>query len=133
MSDAGARSDIEREFEEAKKTARVYLRAVGVIGPGRVSTPEYREREQRNMRDTILRGWTPDAIVPNDPSARDASILGRQYLHCGRDDEILDALLERGCSHPAFRMALDWVVCGLLATGGDVPEGCGSGVANVSY
>ena len=122
MSDADARSDIEREFEEAKETARVYLRAVGVIGPGRVSTPEYREREQRNMRDTILRGWAPDAVVPNDPSARDATNLGRQYLHCARDDEILDALLERGCSHPAYRLALELVVCGLLATGGDVPE-----------
>ena len=39
--------------------------AVGVIGPGAISTPEYRVREKRNMRDTILRGWPPDAIVPN--------------------------------------------------------------------
>ena len=122
MSDAGVRSDIEREFEEAKETARAYLQAVGVIGPGAISTPEYRVREKRNMRDTILRGWSPDAIVPNDLSARDATHLGCQYLHRGRDNKVLDALLDRDCSHPAYRLALECVVCGLLATGADVPE-----------
>ena len=108
MSDADARSDIEREFEEAKKTARAYLRAVGVNCPGwdleERDTEQSRARK-RKMRDTILRGWAADAVVPNDPSARDAT-KGRQYLHCGRDAEILDALLERDCSHPAYRLAL---------------------------
>ena len=122
VSGADVRSDIEREFEEAKETARAYLQAVGVIGPGAISTPEYRVREKRNMRDTILRGWSPDAIVPNDLSARDATHLGCQYLHRGRDNKVLDALLDRDCSHPAYRLALEWVVCGLLATGADVPE-----------
>ena len=122
VSGADVRSDIEREFEEAKETARAYLQAVGVIGPGAISTPEYRAREKRNMRDTILRGWPPDAIVPNDLSARDATHLGCQYLHRGRDNKVLDALLDRDCSHLAYRLALEWVVCGLLATGADVPE-----------
>ena len=121
MSGAGARSAIESEFDEAKKTACAYLRAVGVIGPGAISTPEYRMREKRNMRDTILRGLPLDGM-PNDPSARDATHLGCQYLHRGRDNKVLDALLDRDCSHPAYRLALEWVVCGLLATGADVPE-----------
>ena len=71
------------------------------------------------MRDTILRRSL--GSVPGDPDARDAADLGRRYLHCGRDDEVLDALLERDRSHWAYRLALDWVVCGLLATGADVP------------
>ena len=122
MSDAGARSDIEREFEEAKETARAYLRAVRVIGPDAIPKTEYREREKKIMRDTILSGWTADAMMPTDDSAYRATRLAFQYMHCGRDAEILDALLERDCSHPAYRLALELVVCGLLATGGDVPE-----------
>ena len=122
MSDAGARSDIEREFEEAKETARAYLRAVRVIGPDAIPKTEYREREKKIMRDTILSGWTADTMMPTDDSAYRATRLAFQYMHCGRDAEILDALLERDCSHPAYRLALELVVCGLLATGGDVPE-----------
>ena len=72
------------------------------------------------MRDAILRGSSPYGL-PTDPDAFKATNLGRQYLHDGRDNEVLDALLERDCSHWAYRLALDWVVCGLLATGADVP------------
>ena len=94
MSDAGARSDIEHEFEEAKETARAYLRAVRVIGPDAIPKTEYREREKKIMRDTILRGWTADTMMPTNDSAYRATRLAFQYMHCGRDAEILDALLE---------------------------------------
>ena len=123
MSEADVRSDIEREFKEAKRVARAYLRSVGLLPPEGKSKQEH-EKEQRwsqerTMRDTILRRSL--GSVPGDPDARDAADLGRRYLHCGRDDEVLDALLERDRSHWAYRLALDWVVCGLLATGADVP------------
>ena len=124
MSGAHARSDIEREFREAKRVARAYLRPAGVLPPEGKSQQEHeteqRWREERNMRDTILRGSSLHGW-PNDPDAYAAADLGRRYLHSGRDDEVLDALLERDRSHWAYRLALDWVVCGLLATGEDVP------------
>ena len=124
MSGANVRPDIEREFTEAKRVARAYLRSAGVLPPEGKSKQEHekeqRWRDERNMRDTILRGSSPYGL-PADPDAFKATNLGRQYLHDGRDDEVLDALLERDCSHWAYRLALDWVVCGLLATGADVP------------
>ena len=124
MSGADVRSDIEREFKEAKRVARAYLRSARLLPPEGKSKQEYeteeRWREERNMRDTILRGSSPHGW-PNDPDAYAAADLGLRYLHCGRDDEVLDALLERDRSHWAYRLALDWVVCGLLATGADVP------------
>ena len=122
MSDADARSDIEREFEDAVKTADAYLRAVGVLDPIAISETEYREREIRAMRDNILKGWGLDLFLPSDPIARHATRLARQYLHCGRDADTLETLLERDCSHPAYREALNFVVHGLLATRADVPE-----------
>ena len=122
MSDAGARSDIEGEFADAVKTADAYLRAVGVLDPIAISDPEYREREIRVMRDNILKGWGLDLFLPSDPIACRATGLARQYLHCGRDAETLETLLERDCSHPAYREALNFVMYGLLATGADVPE-----------
>ena len=122
MSDADARSDIEREFEDAVKTADAYLRAVGVLDPIAISETEYREREIRVMRDNILKGWGLDLFLPSDPIARHATRLARQYLHCGRDADTLETLLERDCSHPAYREALNFVVHGLLATRADVPE-----------
>ena len=104
MSDADDRCDIEREYEEAKKTAREYLRAVGVLSPEgkdkQERDTEQRWREERKMRNTILRGWAPDAVVPNDPSARDATNLGRQYLHCGRDDDSLGRSSGKGSLSP---------------------------------
>lgn len=125
MSGADERSDIEREFKEAKKTARAYLWSVGVLPPEGMNKQEHEKEqrwcEERKIRDTILRGWSRNG-VPRDPDAYDAADLGRRYLHCGRDDEVLDALLERDRSHRTYRLALDWVVCGLLATGADVPK-----------
>ena len=116
--------DIEREFKEAKRVARAYLSGCGVLPPEGKSKKEHdkeqRWHDQRNMRDAILRGSSPYGL-PTDPDAFKATNLGRQYLHDGRDNEVLDALLERDCSHWAYRLALDWVVCGLLATGADVP------------
>ena len=124
MSGADVRSDIEREFKEAKRVAHSYLRSAGVLPPEGKSKHEHDEehrwRDVRNMRAAILGGSSPYGL-PIDPDACNATDLGRRYLHCGRDDEVLDALLERDCSHPAYRLALDWVVCGLLATGADVP------------
>ena len=124
MSGADVRPDIEREFREAKRVARAYLRSGGLLPPEGKSKQEHdkeqRWREERNMRDTILRGSSLYGL-PNDPDAYAAADLGRRYLHCGRDDEVLDALLEGDCFHAAYRLALDWVVCGLLATGADVP------------
>ena len=124
MSGAHVRSDIEREFREAKRVARSYLRSAGVLPPEGKSKQEHdkeqRWRDERNMRDTILRGQSLHGW-PNDPDAYNAADLGRRYLHGGRDDEVLDALLERDRSHWAYRLALDWVLCGLLATGADVP------------
>ena len=124
MSGAAVRSDIEREFKEAKRVARAYLQSAGVLPPEGKSKHEYeteeRWRDERSMRDTILRGSAPHGS-PNDPDAYDATELGRQYLHDGCDDEVLDALLERECCHWAYRLALDWVVCGLIAAGVDVP------------
>ena len=122
MSDADARSDIEGEFADAVKTADAYLRAVGVLDPIAISDPEYREREIRAMRDNILKGWGLDLFLPSDPIACRATGLARQYLHCGRDAETLETLLERDCSHPAYREALNFVMYGLLATRADVPE-----------
>ena len=54
MSRANARSGIEDEYEEAKETARVYLEAVGVLGPDEDSTSEYREPETRIPLDAIM-------------------------------------------------------------------------------
>ena len=73
MSDADARSDIEREFEDAVKTADAYLRAVGVLDPIAISDTEYREREIRVMRDNILKGWGLDAFSAqrSDCASRD--------------------------------------------------------------
>ena len=122
MSDADDRCDIEREYEEAGETARVYLRAVGVIDPRPVGTPEYREREERNMRDTILRPWTLDPVSSKDPFARHAASLGLQYFHCGRDAEYLDALLRKDRTHPAYRQALTILVRALRDSDAAVPE-----------
>ena len=124
MSGAGVRSDIESEFREAKRVARAYLRSAGVLPPEGKSKQEHemeqRWQDERNMRSVILRGQSLYGW-PNNPDAYEAADLGRRYLHCGRDDEVLDALLERDSSHSAYRLALEWVVCGLLATGEDVP------------
>ncbi|MDE0392205.1 MAG: hypothetical protein OXI57_09070 [Rhodospirillales bacterium] len=124
MSRPDVQSDIEREFREAKRVAHSYLRSAGVLPPEGKSKQEHEKEkrwsDERNMRAAILRGSSPYGL-PIDPDAYNAADLGRRYLHCGRDDEVLDALLERDCSHWAYRLALDWVVCGLLATGADVP------------
>ena len=118
MSDAGVRSDIEREFEEAKKTARVYLRAVGVIGQDQFSAREFNERI---MRHAILNRGTGVVDLPNDPLAYEAAILGIRYLRCGRDDKILETLIGNA-STPAYRAALDVLKSETLALGEDMPE-----------
>lgn len=124
MSGVAHRSDIEREFREAKRVAYAYLRSAGVLPPEgksqQVHEKEKRWRDQRSMRAAILRESSPSGL-PIDPDAYRAADLGRRYLHCGRDDKVLHDLLDRDSSHSAYRLALDWVVCGLLAAGADLP------------
>ena len=63
VSGADVRSDIEREFKEAKRVARAYLRSAGLLPPEGKSKQEHdkeqRWRVERNMRDAILRGSVP--------------------------------------------------------------------------
>lgn len=87
MSSEDELATVEAEFEEAKETARAYLRAVGVLAPAGVSTRKYRSQQVGTMRKAILNGGTEAVEVPNDPFARDAAILGIRYLHHGRAPE----------------------------------------------
>ncbi len=77
---ANTKKPIKREYKEAKKTARAYLRAMGVLGPG-IRTDEYREREVRAIRRVIVQGKMGEGDFPNDPFAVDAALLGYRYLH----------------------------------------------------
>ena len=133
MNRSNARPEIESEYEEAKKTALVYLRAVGVLGPAkgpkknkhreeRSSTPVYRNRQTRILRNAILKGRREAVNLPDDPSARDAAVLVRRYLHHRYDSGILETLLARDRSHPAYREALKIVVDEMRTRGGDLPE-----------
>ena len=114
-------SCIEREYDQAKETARVYLRALGVLNSGGVSTRAHREREARLMRDAIRKGSREVVDLPSDPIARHATVLARRYLHDNRDDNILDALLGNADS-PANRAALEVLKCELILTDADVPD-----------
>ena len=118
MSRANARSGIEDEYEEAKETARVYLEAVGVLGLDEDSTSEYRELETTIMRAAILGAFH----FPNDPFAADAAYLGHRYLHRGSDSRILENLLEKDRTHPAYREALTIIVHEMRTMGVAVPE-----------
>ena len=74
MSGADVRSDIEREFKEAKRVARAYLRSSRLLPPEEMSKQEYeteqRWREERNMRETILRGSVPARRAQRSRCAR---------------------------------------------------------------
>ena len=108
---------------DAVKTADAYLRAVGVLDPIRQSRiPSIASAKIRAMRDTILRPWTLDPVSSKDPFARHAASLGLQFLHCGRDAEILDALLRKDRTHPAYRQALTILVRALRDSDAAVPE-----------
>ena len=121
MSRADARSEIESEYEEAKETARVYLQAVGVLGP-RIPTEEYRECETQAIRHAMLESWTAEGDLPDDPIARYAAVLGIRYLHEGYDSEIIETLLERDRSHPAYRETLKFLVCEMRTRNLDIPD-----------
>ena len=121
MSRLNTRSEIESEYEEAKETARVYLHAVGVLGPW-IEATEYRERETRAIRHAMLESWTAEGDLPDDPIARYAAVLGIRYLHEGYDSEILETLLERDRSHPAYREVLTIIVCEMRTRNLDIPE-----------
>ena len=80
MSGEDELATIEGAFEEAKETARAYLRAVGVLASAGVSMCQYRSRLVRTMRKAILNGGTEAVEAPNDPFARDAGITGDPAL-----------------------------------------------------
>ena len=121
MSRANAGSEIESEYEEAKETARVYLRAVGVLG-STTSGDEYRERQIRAIRHAILKSWTAEGDLPDDPFASYAAYLGVRYLHKGYDSEVLGTLLEMDRTHPAYREVLTIIVCEMRTRNLDIPE-----------
>ena len=121
MSRADARSEIEGEYQDAKKTARAYLQAVGTLGPW-IEATDYRERQTRAIRHAMLESWTAEGDLPDDPIARYAAVLGIRYLHEGYDSEILDTLLERDRSHPAYREVLTIIVCEMRTRNLDIPE-----------
>ena len=118
MSQSDARSDIESEYEEAKNTACAYLGAVGVLGPAkgsklkdhnrpkRIQMSIYRRRQTRILQNAILKDGREAVNLPDDPFARDAAALGHRYLRHGQDSVILETLLEKDGSHPAYREAL---------------------------
>ena len=121
MSSPDARTDIMSEYDEAKKTARAYLQAVGVLAVDGISAAEYRERETRVMRDAILRGRNEVIALPDDPVARDAVMRARRFLHNDHDPDILETLLANE-HKPAYHEALEVLKCTLLETGADMPE-----------
>ena len=121
MSRANVRSEIGSEYEEAKKTARVYLQAVEVP-ESRIPTDDYRECEIQAIRHAILDSWTAEGDFPDDPTARYAAYLGVRYLHEGYDPEILETLLERDRSHPAYRETLTVVVCEMRTRKMELPN-----------
>ena len=121
MSRADARSEIEGEYQDAKKTARAYLQAVGTLGPW-IEATDYRERQTRAIRHAMLESWTAEGDLPDDPIARYAAVLGIRYLHEGYDSEILETLLERDRSHPAYRETLKFLVCEMRTRNLDIPD-----------
>ena len=153
MSRANARSGIKGEYEEAKETARAYLKAVGVVEPYEDSTPDYREPETGTLPDAIMREAGVDDLpndpdgdglstrkyselqtadmhaaimgaiqFPNDPFAADAAYLGHRYLHRGSDSRVLERLLEKDRTHPAYRKALTIIVHEMRTMGVAIPE-----------
>ena len=120
MSGEGERAAVKREFEEAKKTARVYLRVIGALEWDESRAPGYREREIRLMRNAILKPGQGAVELPSGPAARRATELAIRYLQSGRDDKVLEALRD-DMSGPASQVALEFLVYRLLATGADIP------------
>ena len=83
-----------------------------------LSTRKYRERQTADMLAAIL-----GAIqFPNDPFAADAAYLGHRYLHRGFDSRILERLLEKDRTHPAYRKALTIIVHEMRTMGVALPE-----------
>ena len=122
MSDTDAQSDIECEFACAVKTSSAYMRALGVFELGRISTEEHRKRETEDLRKAIRQDRNQGVELPIHPLARDAAALGNNYLHGGYDPKILETLLERDCTHPAYREALNIVVSELSKTQKGIPK-----------
>ena len=134
MSRSNARSEIASEYEEAKETSSVYLRAVEVLEPDGISTeefgehekktsmPVYRKRESWILWNAILKGGRGAVELPDDPFARDAAKLGHRYLHHGYDSEILVTLLKKAIRHPVYHWALIFVACGMDMADAKLPE-----------
>ena len=121
LSGTARRSCIEREYDEAKETARAYLRALGVLDSGGISTREHRERDERLTRDGLRMGIGETLDFPSDPSATRATVLARRYLNHDRDDRIVEELLEHADS-PANRVALEALKRELILMGAEVPD-----------
>ena len=122
MSGTTDRSRIEREYDEAKETARAYLRALGGCWTLKGS--------RRGSIGSVTRGLTRDGLrmgigealeLPSDPSASRATVLARRYLNYDRDERIVDELLEHA-DRPANRVALEALKRELILTGAEVPN-----------
>ncbi len=122
MSGTDAQSAIEIEFADAVKTVSAYMRALRVFELGGISTEEHRKRETEALRKAIRQDQNQAIDLPIHPLASDAAALGSKYLHRGRDPKILKTLLEKDCTHPAYREALNIVVLGLGKTQKGIPK-----------
>ena len=83
-----------------------------------LSTRKYSEHQTAIMHAAIM-----GAIqFPNDPFAADAAYLGHRYLHRGFDSGVLESLLEKDRTHPAYRKALTIIVHEMRTMGVAIPE-----------
>ena len=112
---------MESEFNEAVKTARVYLTAVEVVDLNSSLSCWNPMCEVSKMRSAILTNAGDVVHFPRDPFVRHAAKLGYEYLRCGHDSEKLETLLERDQCHLAYREALKIVVSEMHSTGVDMP------------
>ncbi len=122
MSGNDAQSDIEIEFDGAVKTASAYLRALGVFELWGISQEEHRKHETKAIWKAIRKDWNQAIELPAHPLARHAATLGSEYLHGGHNPKILKTLLEKDCTHPAYREALNIVASELRKSQKDIPK-----------
>ncbi len=121
MNDTDAQLDIKAEYEECKKTARVYLKAVGVLEPSNISMPEFRESQAIKIENLLLYGEENAVDLPDDPDAREAAILAYRFLRGNQDPAILDTLLANESS-PGYRLVLKILKNVQLEKGADMPD-----------
>ena len=124
MTGADAQSDIKRELADAVKTAGAYLGALKkVLDPDTISTPEYRRREIRIMRNDdperldVGPRFCPAIRLRATPPYWDAStcIVGVTLKFSNPFSKGIG-------SHPAYREALEIIVGRIRDTGAATPE-----------